>query len=80
VLKIYRVLTHREHASLRVVVGDEVNVRELGDRMTDALVDAAGEIAALDVRDGLVQICGGHRIASCSNRSPQMTTTSGSAV
>src|SRR5262249_16252589 len=41
--------------------GDEVQVRELGDRVADALVDAAGDVASLDVRDRPIEIRGSHR-------------------
>ena len=61
VVDVRRVLSHGEHTSLRFVVGDEVDMRQLGDRMTDALVDAAGDVAALDMRERQVQIGGRHR-------------------
>ena len=57
---VFWILAHGEHAPLRIVVRHEMNVRELGDRVAHALVDAAGQIAAFDVRDRLVQIRGGH--------------------
>ena len=46
---------------MRILVGDEMEVRELGDGVTHALVDAAGDVAALDVRDGDVEIGRRHR-------------------
>ena len=58
---VLRVLAHREHPPLGIVIGHEMDVRELGDRVAHALVDAAADVAAFDVRDGLVQIRGGHR-------------------
>jgi hypothetical protein len=36
---------------VRIGVGDEMQVRQLGDGVTYALVDAAGDVATLDVRD-----------------------------
>src|SRR6478672_1097227 len=38
-----------------------MNVGELRDRVAYALVDAAADVAALDMRDGLVQVGGCHR-------------------
>ena len=58
---VMRILAHGQHAAMRVGVGHEMDVRELGDRVTHALVDAAGDIAALDVCDRLVEVCRGHR-------------------
>jgi hypothetical protein len=57
---VLRILAHRDDAAARVVVGDEMNVRELRDGVTHALVDAPADVAALDVRDRPVQIRSRH--------------------
>ena len=56
-----RILAHRQDPAVRVLIGHKMDVRELGDRVTDAFVDAAGDVAALDVRDRDVQVGRGHR-------------------
>ena len=58
---VARILAHRQHAPLGIGVGHKVQVRQLGDGVADALVDAAGDVAALDVRNRDVQVGGGHR-------------------
>ena len=58
---VARILAHQAHPPLGVRIGHEMQVRQLGDRMAHALVDAAGDVAALDVRDRDVQVGRGHR-------------------
>ena len=58
---VSRILAHPHHAAVCGVVGHEMKMRELRDRVPHALVDAPADVAALDVRDRLVQVRSGHR-------------------
>ena len=55
-----RILAHLAHASSRLSVGRQVQVRHLGQGMTDGLVESAlGHVSTGDVRDGHVVDQGG---------------------
>ena len=72
-----RDLAHLDEALARLGVGDEMEVRELGDRVTDELVDRAGELAPFDVCDQHVVQGPTMAPASASTRSPWTTMRSG---
>ena len=55
------VFAHGQHPPLRIGISHEMQVRQLGNGVTHALVDAAGDVATLDVRDGDVQVGRRHR-------------------